>query len=312
MRDAATHANLPLRTVSQLTGLSPDVLRAWERRYQVVTPKRGPRGSRLYSGDDVVHLRLLAGLVANGRSIGDVARLERAELEALSVVPVDPSPERTVDAPGEAVVHKALEALDLFDSKLLHTTLVDALLGFGIARFIESVATPLLRAVGDRWSDGRLSIADEHLLSGVLRGMLSGILHSRGPNNGQKVLVASPSGERHEFGTLIAALIAADAGLDVTYLGTDTPGDEIADAADRSNARAVVLGLINTANHETAVQEIRAVTARLPITTELWIGGHDASAVAAEVNASSIRVIESLDRVRVEVVRLRAESPRAI
>jgi methylmalonyl-CoA mutase cobalamin-binding subunit len=260
----------------------------------------------------VVHLRLLAGLVANGRSIGDIARLQREELQALSVVPVDPAADQTVDAPGEAVVRKALEALDLFDSSRLHTTLSDALLGLGIARFIDSVATPLLRAVGDRWSDGRLSIADEHLLSGVLRGMFSGILHSRGPNSGQKLLIASPSGERHEFGALIAALIAADAGLDVVYLGTDTPGAELADAADRSNARAVVLGLINTENHDRAVQEIRTLAARLPITTELWIGGHDASAVAAELNTSSIKVIESLEGIRVEVVRLRAESPRAI
>jgi methanogenic corrinoid protein MtbC1 len=259
-----------------------------------------------------VHLRLLAGLVATGRSIGDVARLDRAELEALSAIPVDPSKDPTVDESGAAVVQSALEALELFDSSLLHKTLSDALLGFGMARFIDGVATPLLRAVGDRWSDGRLSIADEHLLSGVLRGMLSAILHSRGPSNGQKILIACPSGERHEFGTLVAALISADAGLGVTYLGTDTPGAELADAADRSNARAVVLGLVDTGNHERAVQEIRTLTARLPITTELWIGGHDSSAIAAEVRSSAIKVIETLDAIRAEVVRLRAENPRAI
>ncbi len=313
MPETTLHASLPLRTVSQLTGLSPDILRAWEKRYQVVSPRRGPRGSRLYSGEDVAHLRLLANLVAEGRSIGDVARLDRRELERLSAAKISSQVETTAaDTAGDRVVEQAIEALDLFDSGRLHRVLSDALVGFGIARFIDSVANPLLRVVGQMWSDGNLSIADEHLVSGVLRGLLSGILHSRGPNSGQKVLIAAPSGERHEFGALIAALIAADAGLEVTYLGGDTPGAEIADSADRCGARAVVLGLVNTENHDKALDEIRTVAAKLPVTTELWIGGEDAAAVAAEVNLSSIRLIESLDLLRAEVVRLRAENPRAI
>ena len=73
-----------------------------------------------------------------------------------------------------------------------------------------------------------------------------------------------------------------------------------------------MLGLVNTGNHDLALQEIRTVAAKLPVTTELWIGGEDAAAVAAEVNISSVKLIESLDLLRAEVVRLRAENPRAI
>ncbi len=313
MSGSETHAHLPLRTVSRLTGLSPDILRAWERRYQVVCPKRGPRGSRLYSADDVAHLRLLATLVAEGRSIGDVARMNRDHLEQLAAVTVTPATTaETVLAPEGHVVAQALEALAAFDSGCVHRVLSDALIGFGVVRFIESVANPLLREVGDRWNDGSLSVADEHLVSGVLRGLLSSILHSRGPSGGQKVLIATPSGERHEFGALIAALIAADAGLDVAYLGSDIPGAEIADAADRCNARAVIVGLVNTDNHDRAVAEVREIAAKIPITTELWIGGADAAKTTAELGITAIRLVSSTDSVRPEVVRLRAENPRAI
>ncbi len=313
MADSTT-ANLPLRTVSQLTGLSPDILRAWERRYQVVTPVRGPRGTRLYSGADVAHLRLLAGVVAAGRSIGDVARLDRVALEKLSAERVDaglPLQSAAAVDPGRRVLREALEAIELFDSTRLHRLLSDAMVGLGMNRFVECVAMPLLRSVGDLWAKGSISVADEHLVSGVLRGLLSGVLHSRGPNQGQRILIALPSGERHEFGALVAALIAADGGLDVVYLGADTPALEIGDAADRCNARVVLLGIVHQENADRAVEQVRAVASKLPITTELWLGGASAATVAALVRTSSMKVITSLDVVRAEVVRLRAENPRA-
>lgn len=309
-----TTAHLPLRTVSQLTGLSPDILRAWEKRYQVVTPRRGPRGARLYSGEDVAHLRLLAEVVAAGRSIGDIARLERADLEKLAAENVGAiaAPPQEAVPPARRVVQEAIEAVELFDAGRLHRALSDALVGLGVLRFLDAVALPLLREVGDRWNVGDLSIADEHLVSGVLHGLLSGIIHSRGPNEGQRILITTPSGERHEFGALVAAMIAAEAGLEVIYLGGDTPGTDIGEAADRCAARVVTLGIVNTDNHARAVDEVRKTAARLPITTELWLGGEDAARVSAAVDTSSVRLIRDLGHFRSEVVRLRAENPRAV
>lgn len=315
MGETATAANLPLRTVSQLTGLSPDILRAWEKRYQVVRPVRGPRGSRLYSGEDVAHLRLLAGAVAGGRSIGDVAHLGRAELEELVSTRIESrETQSAADLPDPAaqVVRQALDAIELFDATRLHRLLSDAMLGLGMTRFIECVVMPLLREVGDLWSRDVLSVADEHLVSGVLRGLLAGVLHSRGPNDGPRMLIAMPGGEQHEFGALVAALIAANGGLDVVYLGANTPGSDIGEAAQRCGARIVLIGLVNSENFDRAVAEVRAVAARLPITTELALGGAVAADVAAAVGISSIRVYNSLDAVRAEVVRLRAEHPRAV
>lgn len=141
---------------------------------------------------------------------------------------------------------------------------------------------------------------------------MSGVLYTRGPNQGQRVLIAMPGGERHEFGALVAALIAADAGLDVIYLGSDTPGSDIGDAAERCGARIVLLGIVNLENLDRAVDEVRTVATRLPITTDLCLGGVGAAAVAARVGISSIRIITNLDAVRGEVVRLRAENPRAV
>ena len=78
-----THDAYPLRTVAAMTGLTPDLIRAWEKRYAVVAPIRGARGARLYTAGDIAHLRLLARVVGAGRAIGDVAALRPAELEKL-------------------------------------------------------------------------------------------------------------------------------------------------------------------------------------------------------------------------------------
>src|SRR5512135_256513 len=83
-KGVAAHDAFPLRTVTAMTGLTPDLIRAWEKRYAVVAPIRGARGARLYTAADIAHLRLLGRVVAAGRSIGDVAGMSPAKLEQLA------------------------------------------------------------------------------------------------------------------------------------------------------------------------------------------------------------------------------------
>jgi DNA-binding transcriptional MerR regulator len=67
--------------VARLTGISPDALRIWERRYAAVSPQRSPRGGRLYSAGDMERLRLMKQLVDAGDAIGEVAGLDTETLE---------------------------------------------------------------------------------------------------------------------------------------------------------------------------------------------------------------------------------------
>ena len=78
----STILRYPIAAVSRLTGLHLDTIRAWERRYAAVTPERGPRG-RVYTDAHVQRLRLLAALVKQGHSIGQVAELPTPGLEEL-------------------------------------------------------------------------------------------------------------------------------------------------------------------------------------------------------------------------------------
>lgn len=298
-----THDAYPVRTVARMTGLSPDLIRAWEKRYGVVTPVRGPRGSRLYSADDVAHLRLLARVVGAGRAIGDVARLERGSLQALVAGARASS---TVVGSAAALLARLIGSLEHFDIMRLDRQLADALLALGTRDFVREIAAPLLEEVGVRQADGRLSIADEHLMSGLMRNLLSGLVRSRTVPEGPAIVLATPSGERHEFGLLLVSLLMLDAGLTVFYLGADLPADQIVHAARRARVAAVGLGLVNAANRARAVAEIRAVEHALSPAVELWTGGRDAAAAIAEIGRSRALVLDDVDLLEHELARFRA------
>lgn len=303
------HESYPLRTVARLTGLSADLIRAWEKRYGVVAPKRGPRGARLYTVDDVTHLRLLGRVVGTGRAIGDVAKLDRGELQTLATasLPIAPAVE---DATSRApLVERVLEAARRLDVRELDRALTDALLALGCADFVRHVAAPILDEVGEQWSCGKLSIAGEHLTSGHLRDLLVGMIRSRRHSARPAVLLATPSGERHELGILLVAVLVAESGLGLCYLGPDLPADEVVRAAARASVNVVGLSLVNEPNRSKALEELRQIERQLPLRTELWLGGRDARAAAVDLGSSRAFVIDALDALDTEIARLRQSPP---
>jgi len=296
----APHDAYPLRTVASQTGLTPDIIRAWEKRYGVVKPVRGARGARLYNATDIAHLRLLARVVAAGRAIGDVAGMPRAELEQLAAQTGQPTA-----APRADFIGRVLERLERFDQAAVARLLGDALLGLGARDFIHEVAVPLLREVGNRWNEGTLSIADEHLLSGMLRNLFAGLIQSRSGPGFPKMILATPAGEQHDLGMLLIALLALDAGLEVSYLGASLPAAEIVAAAKRSSATIVGLALVYGDNNTPAVHELTEIGRTLPATAELWLGGREAAHVAGRLKSFRGTVVDTLSKVESELARVR-------
>ena len=305
---ASAHDAFPLRTVAAMTGLTPDLIRAWEKRYKVVAPIRGARGARLYAAADIAHLRLLARVVAAGRAIGDVAALPPAELEKLAAQSASDgqrSESQETSLPRAYFVNRILERLERFDDGAVARLLGDAVVGLGVRAFVHEVAVPLVHRVGARWADGELSIAQEHLLIGTLRNLLAGLMRG-GARAGRPVLLATPAGERHEIGVLLVALLALDVGANVVCLGVDLPAAEIVAAARGAQARVVGLSLVAGQNRARSVREIEAIQRALPADIELWLGGADAGRVAARVKSFHGMVVDGSSAAETELVRIAA------
>lgn len=312
-RATTAHDAYPLRTVALMTGLTPDVIRAWEKRYAVVNPLRGARGARLYSAADVAHLRLLARVVGAGRAIGDVAGLRVPELEKLATQrsPVAEGPSSEEATPlREEFVARTLERLAQFDDAAVARLLGDAVVALGARNFVREVAVPLVHRAGALWAEGELSMAAEHLLTATLRNLLGSLIQRR-LQAGRPLLLATPAGERHGLGILLVALLALDAGVHVVHLGVDLPAEEIVAAAERTQARVVGLSVVTGQNHAEAAKEIATIVKALPRQAELWLGGADARRAAADVRGFRGLVLDDLDETETELARIAAVSRSA-
>jgi methylmalonyl-CoA mutase cobalamin-binding subunit len=163
-----------------------------------------------------------------------------------------------------------------------------------------------MRVVGERWHRGTLSIAHEHLASAILRNLFGSMLRLYKPLEPVvKIVLATPTGEHHEFGILAAAMLAAPLGLEPVYLGANLPAEEILAAAEKSGSRVIVIGLMDQAPESAALRELRRLAEAAPQGMELWVGGRslkDQPEVVRE-RATEIANFEVLEK---QLRRLRA------
>ena len=305
MQRASGEPRYPVRMVMKRTGLTADLLRAWERRYGVVQPQRSAGGQRLYSEDDIVRLGLLKRATAAGHSIGEIASLDAAALEAL-VEPAVRSDAGPPDAAIESIVASALGATERLDANGVEAALKRGLLALGGSALIEQVIARFLRRVGERWHAGTLSPAHEHLASAAVRRVIGWTTdaYSVGPR-APRLLVATPAQEHHEFGALLAAAAALEEGWNVIYLGPNLPGADIAAAATQVGARAVALSAVY-ANGGSGLDGIRETAGALPRGIPLLVGGAAAEAHADSLG-SEVRLLPDMVSLRRVLRSLRAE-----
>jgi len=275
-------ARFPISVVAKITGLSIDTLRAWERRHGAVVPSRDERG-RMYSDADLRRLTLLRDVVARGHAIGRVATLDEPSLRALVADPDGSAPAAPPAAAGAGVidVDRLVDALERFDGAGVEADLSRAAAFLQPRALWYEVIAPLLTEIGERWRDGRSRVAHEHLLTASVRSVLGSLLRlHKGTNGAARIALATPSGERHELGTLGAALLAAAGGLHVVYLGPDLPADDIVTLANTVETDAIVLGVTAADDEGRIAETIDSVTRRLPADVELWLGGPAAEPLA--------------------------------
>ena len=301
-RDAPAH--YPIRAVSRLTGVAIDTLRAWERRHRAVTPIRDDRG-RMYTDADIARLRLLRGAVERGHSIGRLAGLTDAELRHLAATTgasalseVAPTRRTPIDT---AALTAALQKYDATAIDQQISRLASVLPPLELLR---DVLMPVLAQVGDDWHRGPSRIAHEHLMSATIRNILGSFLrlYAR-PEVSPRLLFATPAGERHEIGTLGAAMLAASSGLGVAYLGPDLPARDIVESVRPAGAQVLVLGLTATSAGNARERELRTIVRDLPKEIELWVGGLGAVRYTALISPRGL-VVPDYNAYQQELVRV--------
>lgn len=286
-----------IRAVEAKTGLTQHTIRAWERRYGVVSPQRTDTNRRVYDETDVEKLSLLRAVLAAGHSISNVAHLSAEELSGLlerGVVPAASS--AGTDEVSWALLDQGKAHVMALDSAGLLSVLDRGLALLGVSGVVAGIIHPLAEWIGDSWHAGRLRIGHEHMASAVIRTFLdrarSGLLPLP---NAPAIVVATPLGQVHEMGAQIVAVCLAVAGHKVVYLGADLPAEDIAHAANSIRAEAVCLSLVYAEGGSAVFGEIERLGSLLEPGTSLVLGGRAAPAFEHIRRKIGALVIDDLD-----------------
>lgn len=308
-----TEPRHPINFVCRRTGLSAHLIRAWEKRYQAVVPQRTGTNRRLYSDADIDRLKSLSRLITLGHSIGQIAGLDGARLDAITQASQpksgEPSPEtlprESALVPTE-ILKSAQNAVANSDGDALLSVMMDATVRLPQPVLLSDVVGPLLTWIGNEWHSGGLRISNEHLASTVLRDFLADLRRKNRPQFGApSLVVATPSGEPHEFGALMAALSAASDGWHDVYLGANTPWQEIAAVARDTNARAIAVSLSYPGDNPEVRDELQKLRQYLPESVRIFVGGAGAVNQRAALEDAGLICVESLDKFRAGLAALR-------
>ena len=255
--------------LSRRSGVSPELLRAWERRYGVLRPARSAGGLRLYSPEDLERVRVMQRHLAAGLAAAEAAAL------ALRALPGEEPRRVLLDA--ESARDDLAVALDRYDEPRAQTVIDELLAALTVDRLLSEVMLPYLHELGDRWERGEVSVAQEHFASGVLRGRLLGLARGWGRGLGPAALLACLPGEQHEFGLIVLGLALRARGWRIRYLGADTPLETLADAARSLAPELVVASAVTGERVRPIARELGELAGR----HRLVLGGEAAEEDAA-------------------------------
>lgn len=263
--------------IQKKTGLSPHVLRVWEKRYQAVIPERSETNRRLYSAENLERLQLLAQLTRNGHKISQLADLPTTELQTLVADDQLDAPNAhtpSIDPPSCYPLEPLIQSIANYDQQTLDRHLDIAIRELGYSGLLEKVISPLMHLVGNFWHRGDFTTAQEHAATSFIKDYLIQRTRSFSPEPNAPILLATtPSGQLHELGTFFATCHAAKLGWRTIYLGPSLPADEISGAALRAGATAVLLGLQYPADDPNIPTELLRIHKQLEGKIPLLVGG---------------------------------------
>jgi MerR family transcriptional regulator, light-induced transcriptional regulator len=252
---AASPEQTPLVRIGELsrrTGVTPDTLRAWERRYRLLQPSRSDGGFRLYGPADERRVHSMKAMIDSGASASEAARLAIAG-EGLA------GSRGTPGGTAAEMADRLGAALERFDEPAANDVLDSALTTLTVEAVINQVVLPVTRAIGQRWEAGAISVAQEHFATGVLRARMLALARNWGAGAGPVAILACPPGELHDLGLVAFGVVLRDRGWKIYYLGPDTPIAEVARAASELRPAAVVLAALSRDPLERDAAEIQAL-----------------------------------------------------
>jgi DNA-binding transcriptional MerR regulator len=282
-----------IKATAELTGLGTETLRAWERRYEGISPARSDNGRRLYSQQELEKLMLLAQLTRSGHAISKIASLDCEALRSLQHQSQGLQQHRE-----SVLVEQIIEALLDYRIDRCETLLKRALLASEPLEYVRDILLPTLQKIGDLWHLEKLNIAQEHMFTCCVKRIVLSMVNNLHSNSASSptMLLATPSDEPHEFGILLSSLLAAHLQYRCFYLGADLPGTDIVDAIRHLQPEIVVIGLVKAPPERETLEQLNViVTDEVLQASSIWLGGSGASYCQQVLSFSNCEVLTDIE-----------------
>jgi DNA-binding transcriptional MerR regulator/methylmalonyl-CoA mutase cobalamin-binding subunit len=286
-----------IKEASARSGVGAPLIRAWERRYGVITPTRAPSGYRLYDDATINVLLTMRMLVASGWTASEAARAIGAgevRVEGGPAARAPRVPEPSADAAHRArLIARFVAAAESASPRETEAAL-DAILAAGsFEAIVDDLLLPAAVSLGDAWEAGTLGVGGEHAASAAIARRLAAALLAAGIPTRPSVVVGLPPGSRHELGAMAFAVALRRRGVGVLYLGPDVPAESWVDVVGRTSARAAVIGIVTSDDRDAASAVVRALQARtVPI---IAVGGAAAGDTAASTDGVLLVPVRVVD-----------------
>ena len=237
---------------SRRVGVSPELLRAWERRYELLHPIRTEGGFRLYTDDDAERVERMKRALGEGFSAAEAARRALAQ-------------ERSVECALDGAAERLVTAAHAYDEATVHAILDEAFSGFSLETVLRDLVLPVLREIGAEWERGELEVGQEHFASNLGRARLLALARLWGRGGGPLAILACVPGERHDMGLIAFGLVLRSHGWRILFLGADTPLATLRRAVETTDPRLVVVASMDSALLEAQSTELRRLGRSAPL-----------------------------------------------
>ncbi len=282
-----------IRQVIDLTGVSEFTIRGWENRYQAVTPQRTEKGRRLYSSDELLKIKALKDLVDRGYQISSIASLNYKELQELlteSMLPV-------ITSFQNEDVLKLLSHAEKFSWDRVKEIIFTQRQKLGNKDFIFLFIVPLIQEMNSLVDNSHFSIAQEHILSAMIKEELFSLRNSLPQKKSKARLVfTTPENELHELGILISSTIATLCGRPNLYIGVNTPKEQIVEICLRYEATHLILSSTYAKDKDALFSYLHFIDKQLPKNVVIGLGGPDAQGPMVKLRRN-LKLFNSLEEI---------------
>jgi DNA-binding transcriptional MerR regulator/methylmalonyl-CoA mutase cobalamin-binding subunit len=244
-----------IKQASIRSGVSVPLIRAWERRYNVVSPQRTASGYRLYDDEAIATLARVRELTETGWTASEASRaVLEGEVTVATALPPPPAlTEEAAHARQVELVGRFVEAAKTMDITATGAALDEIFAQGSFEAIVDDLLMPALAALGDAWSAGELDVAAEHAASAAFHRRLSAMYDAAGAAGNPLVVVGLPPGARHELGAMAFAIAVRRLGVGVLYLGPDVPVNSWVHVIEQNRARVAIIVVVQLVDRSAAM-----------------------------------------------------------